>query len=171
LLACFGLTVLFDMTVGVGAGIILSATLFIRRMALVTQTDIVTHEIHDQEKALPVGDHVLYYRIHGTLFFGAAQRAMERLSNLSLDYTHAIIDLEDVNFIDISGLVALDSAIKHLRAVNIKVALLVPDPTVQVEMTKLDVIKKSAAEVKIIKSRSAAIYWAHPAPTPTAAAT
>ncbi|MGE0762356.1 MAG: SulP family inorganic anion transporter [Bdellovibrionales bacterium] len=166
LLTCFTLTVLFDMTVGIGVGIILSSTLFIRRMALDTQSSIVKKQIQvDEKTALQVGSHVLYYEIRGTLFFGAAQRAMERLSNLSPDYTHAIIDLDDVSFIDITGKVALASAIQHLRSVNIRVALLAPDKHVQDELAELDVIKYGGADVKVIKSRSAAVYWAHPDPT------
>ncbi len=40
-MTCFGLTVIFDMVLAVGVGIALAAALFIRRMALLTQSDRV----------------------------------------------------------------------------------------------------------------------------------
>lgn len=161
LLTCFGLTVLFDMTVGVGAGVILSSTLFIRRIALLTQADVVQNSLHlETDHDFPLSDHVFYYRIRGSLFFGAANRAMHLLPTLPAGCTHAIIDLDDVHFIDMTGLVALDSALKTLIDRKLKVAIIAPYPAVRAELLKLDLV---ATDVQLIQSRLSALRWANPA--------
>lgn len=160
LLTCFGLTVLFDMTVGVGVGIILSSTLFIRRMALLTQGDVVQKRVSlDDETHIQVKDHVFYYRIQGSLFFGAAQKAMDRMSNLAPHYKSAIIDLDDVQFVDMTGLIALDSAVKRLQAMGLKVAVIAPHPQVRAELLKLSSFTLGNT-VYLVHSRPAAIRWA-----------
>lgn len=162
LLTCFGLTVIFDMTVGVGAGIILASTLFIRRMALLTQADVVKNKLSlDSDQEMPLGNHVFYYRIRGSLFFGAAGRAMDRLPSLPAQCTHAIIDLDDVNFIDITGLVALDSALMALVSRGLKVAVIAPYPEVRAELLKLDQVSTTDGAVHLVSSRLTALRWAN----------
>lgn len=116
LLACFSLTVLLDMVVGVSVGMVLATFLFMNRMATVTQTRLFT----DEEAAppgvigrLPRG--VVVYDISGALFFGAAQKAMGMLGDIS-DRTHAVImRMDGVHAMDATGLVALESAIAALK--------------------------------------------------------
>lgn len=163
LLACFGLTVIFDMTVGVAAGVILASSLFIRRMALLTQAEQVRKTMQlDDEHSFLVPDHVLYYRVTGSLFFGAAQRAMDRLSNLSTGYTHAIIDLEDCQFIDITGAVALDSTLKRLRSMNLKVGVIATFPDVRRELLKVSIFREPHPDIRIVEGRGAALRWVAP---------
>ncbi|MBI3765975.1 MAG: sodium-independent anion transporter, partial [Ignavibacteriales bacterium] len=50
LLTTFVLTVVFDLTVAIEIGIVLSVFLFMRRMALVTNVDVVTREFQDEEE-------------------------------------------------------------------------------------------------------------------------
>ena len=47
LLTTFTLTVLVDLTVAIGVGMVLAAFLFIRRMAAVTNVSVVTHELDE----------------------------------------------------------------------------------------------------------------------------
>src|SRR5262245_32932960 len=71
LVACFSLTVLFDMVVAVSAGVMLAALLFMRRMAEITGANLAEHDPLLREP-LPKG--VVLYQIAGPLFFGAAQK-------------------------------------------------------------------------------------------------
>ena len=112
LLTCFGLTVAFDMVVGVSVGMVLAAFLFMRRMADMTQIRTGAGE-QTNVPALPAG--VAVYEISGPLFFGAAQRAMGRLTTIA-DGTKAVIVLmRDVHTMDATGLVALESALDVLH--------------------------------------------------------
>ncbi len=163
LVICFGLTVIFDMTVGVAAGVILAATLFIRRMALLTHADHLQRTVQLSESdVFVVPEHVLYYRVTGSLFFGAAQRAMDRISNLGHNYTHAIIDLENCQFIDMSGAVALDSTLKKLRSLSLKVAVIAVYPDVRRELGNLSIFKDPHPDIRVVEGRGAALRWVAP---------
>jgi SulP family sulfate permease len=113
LLACFGLTVLFDMVIGVSVGMVLAALLFMNRMASVMETRL-SEDTHPHALGrLPKG--VVVYDITGALFFGAAQKAMGMINDIS-DHTRVVImRMDGVNAIDATGLVALESAVASLK--------------------------------------------------------
>src|SRR5258707_4642706 len=80
LLACFALTIVFDMVVSVTVGIVMAALLFMRRMAEVSGVTLIGESHPLVEEPLPRG--VLLYEIAGPLFFGAAQRAIGVISRI-----------------------------------------------------------------------------------------
>lgn len=114
LLACFAMTVLVDMIVGVGVGMVLAAFLFMRRMAEVTHSRLYSAESGELSKPLPAG--VLLYEISGPLFFGAAQKAMAALAIAAERSKAVVLDLRGVQTMDATGLVALESALDDLHA-------------------------------------------------------
>ena len=119
LLACFSLTVIFDMVVAVVAGVLLATILFIRRMAEVSSVKLVG----EGHGPLDVPPGVLLYDIAGPLFFGAAQKAMSAIRTAGDGVKVALLDLRDVPAMDATGLVNLDSAIAELRNRRIAVVL------------------------------------------------
>ena len=121
LLLCFFLTVVFDMVVSVTVGILLSAMLFMRRMAEVSGVRFVGSTHRGLREPLPVG--VVLYEIHGPLFFGAAQKAMSALETVERGVKVVILDMVAVPAIDATGLVALESAIARLNDDGVKVIL------------------------------------------------
>jgi SulP family sulfate permease len=122
LLLCFGLTVVFDMVVSVTTGIVLSALLFMRRMAEVTGVRLVGETHPDLEEPLPRG--VLLYEIAGPLFFGAAQKAMAAIETVERRGLGVVIlHMQAVPAIDATGLVALESLVSSLNDAGIKVIL------------------------------------------------
>jgi SulP family sulfate permease len=112
LLTCFGLTVVFDMVVGVSVGMVLASLLFMRRMAEVTQARLTTDAPTDMPGPLP--PNVALYEISGPLFFGAAQRAMATLEVISDRSKVVILMMDEVHVMDATGLVALESALGEL---------------------------------------------------------
>ena len=126
LLTCFLLTVIFDMVVAVSVGIVLAALLFMRRMAEITDTRLVAADHPALRASLP-GD-VLLYDIAGPLFFGAAEKAMAALQNISDQHLVVILDVEDVPAMDVTGLVALESVLDGLRQKGIFTILLGLNP-------------------------------------------
>jgi SulP family sulfate permease len=116
LLTTFLLTVIVDLTVAIEVGMVLSAFLFIRRMAEVTNVTMVTREMADEEEAddseaaemarkLPAG--VALYEINGPFFFGAAERFKEVLNRVSGSPRVLVVRLRHVPAIDSTGLHAL----------------------------------------------------------------
>ncbi len=127
LLACFGLTVVFDMVVSVTVGIVLAALLFMRRMAELTQTRAVLDQgLGESSHTLPKS--VVLYEIAGPLFFGAAQNAMSAFETAGGEAEVIILDLARVPTIDASGLVALESAIGRIRRAKKRVVIAGPLP-------------------------------------------
>lgn len=114
LLVCFALTVLFDMVVAVSVGFVLAATLFMRRMAELTESTISLDTTEEaSHKDLPPG--VSFYEVNGPLFFGAAQKAMEALHASRGDtFEILVLHLGNVPVIDATGFAALDNAIGAL---------------------------------------------------------
>ncbi len=112
LVACFTLTVVFDMVVSVTAGVMLAALLFMRRMALVSDVTLVAdpHRVLKQ----PLPPHTILYEVVGPLFFGAARRAMAALHRVDATVKVVILDIRSVPFIDATGLVNLESAVGRL---------------------------------------------------------
>jgi SulP family sulfate permease len=113
LLTCYGLTVSFDMVVGVSAGIVLASLMFMRRMAEVTVGRLHEGDQHALAGRLPDG--VVVYDINGPLFFGAAERAMATLGNIAERTQFVIFRLDSVPTMDATGLVALESALDRLK--------------------------------------------------------
>ena len=113
LLTCYFLTVVFDMVVAVTAGMVLAAFLFMRRMAEVSTVQLVDDE-HPQLKVKLPRDTVLY-EVNGPLFFGAAEMAMDAFKAIGARMRVLILQMASVPAMDITGLVALESALLRLR--------------------------------------------------------
>jgi SulP family sulfate permease len=110
LLTCYGLTVGFDMVVGVSVGMVLASFLFMRRMAEVTQAQLAEGVHPDLPGPIPRG--VVVYEISGPLFFGAAQKAMAALEIVAGETKAVILLMDEVHAMDATGMVALESAIE-----------------------------------------------------------
>lgn len=115
LLICFSFTVLFDMVVGVTVGVMLAALLFMRRMAEVSGG----HRVLGDE--LPaVGNKrfpsdVFVYEIDGPLFFGAAEKAAGTMTGITDKFKDVVFLMHEVPVMDVTGLVAFESAINKMR--------------------------------------------------------
>ena len=116
LAACFVLTVVFDMVVSVTVGVMLAAVLFMRRMAEVSNAQLVGAGGHYAGVKMPAG--VTLYRIEGPLFFGAAQKAMHTFSEIGKETKVVIFDVSQVPAMDATGIVNLESALGRLHARN-----------------------------------------------------
>jgi SulP family sulfate permease len=113
LLTCFSLTVVFDMTVAVTAGVLMAAVLFMRRMADVSGTRVVEEGQHPAlREPLPPG--AVLYEIAGPLFFGAAEKAMDSLHASAGEAGVVLLELGAVPVIDATGMVNLESALARL---------------------------------------------------------
>ena len=129
LLCCFLLTVVFDMTIAVTAGVLLAALLFMRRMAEISGAELIGPQHPEHGRDLPHG--VVVYDIGGPLFFGAAHKATSQLFSFDRrDVRVVLLDLEDVPAMDATGIVNLRSAIDRLKSGGISTLLvgLQPQP-------------------------------------------
>jgi SulP family sulfate permease len=116
LLTTFLLTVVIDLTVAIEVGMVLSAFLFMRRMAEVTNVTMITRELADGTsvddedvaaiaRQLPKG--VVLYEINGPLFFGAAERFRNVMGEISAKPRALVVRMRHVPAMDSTGIHAL----------------------------------------------------------------
>lgn len=121
LLTCLSLTVLFDMVLAVGVGLLLAAGLFIKSMSDLTDTASVSPEEHDISD-LPSS--VIAYAIRGPLFFGAAEKALSVLRKFNPEIRVVIIDLRAVPMLDMTALAALSNILTDYQKNDIGIIFL-----------------------------------------------
>jgi len=123
LLSTFLLTVLVDLTVAIEVGVVLSALLFMKRMAdmggkIPSEKDI---DLIDDYSDLP--KRVSVYEISGPLFFASAKQYTEILKDIGFKSKVLIIRMRHVPFIDSTGLHNLEDVINSLKKSNVKIIL------------------------------------------------
>ncbi len=121
MLTCFSVTVFVDMAMAVTIGMALAAVLFIRRMADLTGVQLVAMHAHPHLQHLPTS--VAVYDIDGPLFFGAAQKALNALTNIRQEIKVIILDMSDVTMMDMTAMVALESLLDDLRSKNVAIVI------------------------------------------------
>ena len=129
LIAAFTLTVVFDLTIGVGAGLIMAVVLFLRQMEEVTHVRLITAETEDpgigshsiRGKVIP--SDVILYRIEGPMFFAAAEKLDMALRGSGGKPRVVIFRMRSVPAMDASGLHAFEGAIEKLRRDGIEIFL------------------------------------------------
>ncbi len=138
MVTCFLLTVIVDMVAAVSVGVVLAALLFMRRMAELTRSRVLTSDKGESDHVVPQG--VVLYEIAGPLFFGAAQRAMSGLDTVEHRARVVVLDLGAVPAIDATGLVALESAFERPRLMKkfIIIAGPLPEPRKVFDKAKLE---------------------------------
>ena len=121
LLACLVLTVLFDMVLAVGVGLLLAAGLFVKRMSELTDTTTLSRDQHRILQDLP--EHVAAYAIRGPLFFGAAEKALSALRRFNPEVKVMIVDISGVPMLDMTALAALENVLIDYRKKGIALIL------------------------------------------------
>ena len=132
LLATFGLTVAFDLTVAIEVGVVLAAFLFMHRMSEVVSVDAIGRpgdelsdagngDEDDQRARLPAG--VAAFRVAGPLFFAVANRLDEALDLMPVPPKVFILRLRRVPMIDASGAHALRQCLARCARQGTQVVL------------------------------------------------
>ena len=131
LLLTFFLTVIFDLTVAISAGLILACVLFIRRVMETTEISVLKNEIdvnaetdfETKEDNLIIPKGVEVYEINGPYFFGVATRFEEMMSGRGNKTKVRIIRMRKVPFVDSTGIHNLSNLCRMSQKNNIPVVL------------------------------------------------
>lgn len=140
LFTCFGLTVLFDMVLAVGVGVVLASLLFIGRMSALTSGSLLAPD--HSVKTLDLPPAIAVYDVNGPLFFGAAEKAIGALHSVDSDIEVIIIDMADVPAIDMTGIVALQSLLARLEQDHVAVVIGSLSPRIYRKLLKAGLRKK-----------------------------
>lgn len=131
LITTFGLTVIFDLTVAIEIGMILSVILFMRRMSEVSNTDVITSELKDsfENDNMPILPNfqtppgIEVYEINGPFFFGAATKFNMAVKNSENPPEIKILRMRNVPAIDATGLHFLKQLISEGKKSGTKIIL------------------------------------------------
>lgn len=125
LLLTFILTVFVDLILAVEVGLILSAAMFIKRMADVTNIGVVTRELRDMPESAKgdpnsianreVPEGVGVFEINGPFFFGAVEKFKDYMLILDQPLQVVILRIRHVPAIDASGLHIIEDLMLRCR--------------------------------------------------------
>src|SRR5690606_1692457 len=116
---CFALTVLFDMVIAIGAGVVLAAILFMTEIADMTRVSDISdnHKLLAPCNTLPDGWKV--FKINGPLFFAAADKIFGEISTKVESLKGLVLYVDGVPILDAGGLAALEKLVNHCRSTGV----------------------------------------------------
>lgn len=143
----FLLTVVVDLTVAIGFGVVTAAMLFMHRMA--EAVEVETHERLLQEDepdvrrltdpAADLPDGVAVYRINGPFFFGATERISSVLDRIGGRPREFILDVSAVPFIDSTAASTLQGFFQRAARGGTRVVVAGARPAVRDDLRRLGV--------------------------------
>lgn len=126
LVLTFVLTVIFDLVVAIGVGIVLAAILFMKRMA--DETKVYGWKYEDEEfdtdniELKTVPENTLVYEISGPMFFGVSNKMLQVL--LDIEGKNAVIlRMRGVPALDATALSCLDDIYNKMKKNNVTLIL------------------------------------------------
>ncbi|WP_287371822.1 sulfate permease [Prosthecochloris sp.] len=150
LLTTFGLTVIFDLTIAIEVGLLLTVVLFMQHMAGIANVEIITRELKDREEDSndpnaianrDVPDGVEVYEINGPFFFGAASKFKESMRIVENPPPVRILRMRNVPVIDATGLNMLKEMVADSSRTGTKLILSGVNPETLSTMRQYGIIE------------------------------
>ena len=143
------LTVVFDLVIAIGVGMVMAALLFMKRMADVTEAHAwvdVDDEDTDPDNILlkKIPQNTRVFEINGPMFFAATDKYKYVLSDKNIDVL--CIRMRNVPAIDATGVEALMRIVKRCERHNVKVVFSHVNEQPMKVMTKAGFIEKVGRE-------------------------
>jgi sulfate permease, SulP family len=116
LVVTFLLTVVFDLVLAIEVGMVLAAFLFMKRMSDITDLKpVLTEGGAKEEGEIVVPPGVRVFDVSGPLFFGAAQKFQDVLSEINDRQRIIIIRLRHVPMVDATGMHRIGHIVQQLE--------------------------------------------------------
>lgn len=161
LLTTFLLTIFFDLTMAVGAGVVLAALLFIKRVSEINIRTLEDNTKDGSEAALRLQaqikdfPQITLYEINGPMFFGAASILEESIAHEKNEIL--ILTLKNVNVIDVTAIHALELILEKIGANGGTVILASLQPKVRQVLKKQGLLDKQKAHLRVARNIDEAI--------------
>ena len=127
LLITFGCTVIFDLVVAIGCGMVMTMALFMKRVSDTTEIrDLVDEEVFDDEitRVLEKADgKINVYQVNGPMFFGVVQEFISKMKELESTTEVVILDMRHTHVVDASAIDAMTKLLRQCEKLNIKLYL------------------------------------------------
>lgn len=127
----FALTVFIDLTVAIEVGVVLSALLFMHRMASATEIRHLSREFNDEYDEVPgqllragdIPEGVEVFEIRGPFFFGAATQFKDTVGLVETPPKVLILHLEHILSLDATAIHSLEELVQKARRDKTKLLL------------------------------------------------
>jgi len=129
LVAAFALTVVFDLTIGVGAGLMMAVVMFVRRMEGIAHVHLITSDSDpemtgsDSLRGKKIPEGVVLYRFHGPFFFAVADKLEAALRGSGGTPRVVVFRMRYVPDIDATGLQAFRTSVRKMLRDDVRVML------------------------------------------------
>ncbi len=147
LLLTFTCTVIFDLVVAIGIGMIMTMFLFMKRVSDTTKIrDLVEEKVFDKDTntVLEKADgRIRVYQVNGPMFFGVVQEFFDKMKEIESSVGVVILDMRHTHAIDASAIDALTRLLKHCNELKVKLCL------THVQNQPMKVLNKMGFAVKI----------------------
>lgn len=148
----FLLTVFIDLTVAIETGVVLSALLFMNRMAVATEVKNLGKEVNEEYEAhdvlskerIPEG--VEIFEIFGSFFFGAVNQFKDTLRIVKKKPRVIILRMRTVPFVDATAMMALEEVLKKSDSEGIRLILSGVSPALMHTFEKADFAERIGRE-------------------------
>lgn len=143
----FLLTVLIDLTVAIGIGMIIAILILLKRVLKASEITLVDKDnLHPEEPRLHLPKCIEVYEIDGPFFFGIANRFDETMRTMHDNPRARIIRMRRVPFVDSTALHNLKTMIELHRECNTQVILSGVQPKVLVTLRHAGLVELIGAE-------------------------
>ncbi len=162
LIVVFVVTVFVDLLTAVGIGMVIACVLFMKRAGDLVEGSYSSSEMTHFDKESPWQDeggipetikHKIYIqRLNGPIFFGSITRFQEVMHDVPDNVKVVIIRMRLVNFMDQSGLYAMETAVKDLQDRGIMVLMTIIQPQPLYMLTSMNLIPDTIPENHTFKT-------------------
>lgn len=144
LFATMLLTVIFDLTIAIAAGLLIAVVMFMKRIMESTNISVIRNQIdmtadvesNHRDNKVDVAKGVEVYEIDGPFFFGIANKFDDVMHTIGEKSKVRIIRMRKVPFVDSTGLHNLENLIHASQKEKITVILSGVNPTVKETLLK-----------------------------------
>lgn len=119
----FLLTLFVDLIIAVGAGITMASLLITYRVASQSNVNIVKEEMETLLPHYENEDKIKIVQIQGAFFFGSVSQIIDGIDHKISDTEYVIIDVQKVQFFDLSALFALEDMIDKAKSARLDVMI------------------------------------------------
>jgi SulP family sulfate permease len=154
LLTCLSLTVLFDMVIAIGVGIVLASLLFMRDISEMTRLSDISS--HNKLVPTPLKPGWSVIKINGPLFFAAADKVFGELTLTTRNQAGVILYMDAVPILDAGGLAALMKFIDACNRHNTQVWIADPQPQPLKTLTRAG-ISNGSSGIKLFPTLQQAV--------------
>ena len=160
------LSVFWNLIYAMGVGLVIAALVFMKKMADISAKKsmvrpLVEEPLWPDEQEMPerFKEEVYIKHIEGPLFFGSTQEIQQLASRIPVQATHAVIRMDNVPYIDQSGLYTLEDVLMDLNKKNVTPLLVGVQNQPKFLLKGVDIIPSIIEEERVFENFHDCSEW------------